>query len=126
VLKSLCVEVEWVETPALEMRIIVGRLGAGVTEHALGITILAAGHRNRGAVFFSRVRAFEAEYGYLIDLGKLLGCVLAHEIGHLLLGTTAHSPEGIMIANFGEAEVLRAAQRRLRFTPSDREMFSAK
>jgi hypothetical protein len=29
-----------------------------------------------------------------------------------------------MIANFGEAEIYRAAQRRLTFTPVDREMFS--
>jgi hypothetical protein len=123
VLKSLCVEAEWATRPstqALEVRMIVGPLGPGITERALGITILGADHHNRGAVFFSRVRAMEKVYGYLIDLGRLLGCVLAHEIGHLLLGTKAHSPDGIMVAHFGEAGVLRAAQGRLIFTPSDR------
>lgn len=108
------------------MRIIAGQLGPGITESALGITILAADHHNRGAVFFARVRAMEDVYGYLIDLGRLLGYVLAHEIEHLLLNSKAHSPEGIMIANFAEPEVLRASQRRLRFTPSDREIFSRK
>jgi len=127
VLESLCVEIEWAarsSTTAPEVRIIVGPLGPGVTERALGITILGADLHNRGAVFFPRVRAMEEVYGYLIDLGRLLGCVLAHEIGHLLLGTTAHSSEGVMIKNFGEAEVQRAAQRRLIFTGSNREMFS--
>ena len=127
VLESLCVQVEWAGSPATqvpEMRIIAGQLGPGITESALGITILAAGRRNRGAVFFARVRAMEDVYGHLIDLGRLLGYVLAHEIGHLLLNSKAHSPEGVMIARFGEPEVLRAAQHRLIFTPSDREMFS--
>jgi putative NADH-flavin reductase len=62
VLKSLCVQIVWTERPstqALEMRMIVGPLGASTTERALGITILDALHGNRGAIFLSRVRAME-------------------------------------------------------------------
>ena len=128
VLKSLCVQVEWTtnSSPALEMRMIVGPLSAGITDRALGLTIFPPDHRNRGAVFLSRVSAMEQTYGYLIDLGRLLGCVLAHEIGHMLLNTNAHSPEGIMIAHFGNAEIQKAVQRQLLFTRSNREMFSAR
>ena len=47
------------------------------------------------------------------DLGCRLGHVIAHEIGHLLLPTRAHSPSGIMKAGLdGE----RAAQGALFFT----------
>jgi hypothetical protein len=128
VLESLCVQMEWAVSPstkALEMRMIVGKLGPGITGGALGLTILTADHRNRGAVFYSRVRAMEEVYGYLIDLGRLLGCVLAHEIGHLLLNSNAHSPDGIMIANFGDSEMQKAAQHHLIFTGSDRLLAAA-
>jgi hypothetical protein len=98
----------------------------GVTKYALGLTVLDAIHGNRGAIFLSRVRAAETVYGRFVDLERLLGCVLAHEIGHMLLNSNAHSPEGIMIAKFGDAEMRKAAQRRLIFTRSNREMFSAR
>ncbi len=125
VLKSLCVHVEWAASssaPALEMRTLIAPAADGVTKHALGLTVLDAIHGNRGAIFLSRVRAAEAVYGRLVDFGRLLGCVLAHEIGHMLLNSNAHSPEGIMTANFGDAEMRKAAQRRLIFTRSDRAL----
>lgn len=40
------------------------------------------------------------------EFGDLLGHVAAHEIGHLLLGTDAHSPAGVMRARW-ETEDLR-------------------
>lgn len=126
VLESLCVAVEWAAGPsikALEMHIVVGPAGPGITEGALGITTLNPLYGNRGAVFLSRVRALQARHATLIGLGRLLGCVLAHEIGHLLLNSRAHSLGGVMIRNFGEAEIYSAAQRRLTFTAFDREMF---
>jgi hypothetical protein len=129
VLKSLCVQVEWAataSTQALEMRMVVEPLSTGITDRALGITVLDALRGNCGAVFLSRVCAMKQKYGYPIDLGRLLGCVLAHEIGHMLLNSNAHSPEGIMIAHFGDAEMQKAGQRHLIFTRSNREMFSAR
>jgi hypothetical protein len=126
ILKSLCVDVEWAAesvTNALEMRITVAPLGPEITNRSLGITFLDADRGNRGTIFLSRVRAVEEPYASRIGMGRLLGCVLAHEIGHLLLNSRAHSPEGVMIAYFGEAEISRAAQRRLTFTHADREMF---
>jgi hypothetical protein len=35
-----------------------------------------------------------------LDVGTLLGLVMAHEIGHMLLGTNAHRPEGLMRAEW--------------------------
>ena len=126
ILKSLCVHLEWTPEPlndAIEMRITSAPIGPGVTKGSLGITFLDRAGTNRGTVFFSRVRAMERTYGRLVSLERLLGCVLAHEIGHLLLGSKAHSPEGIMAANFDTIELLKAGQRRLLFTRRDRAIF---
>jgi hypothetical protein len=61
-----------------------------------------------------------ANHRDVIDTKTLLADVLAHEIGHLLLGTRTHSTSGIMQANFGESQLRLAYQRRLLFTASDR------
>jgi hypothetical protein len=45
-------------------------------------------------VFADRVRTLAGELR--IDAGTLLGRAIAHEIGHLLLGTLDHSQEGLM------------------------------
>jgi hypothetical protein len=50
----------------------------------------------------------------------LLGHAMAHEIGHVLLGTTEHSPEGIMKARWGKPDYQRAAMGFLEFSPSQR------
>lgn len=126
ILKSLCVHLGWTaepETDAIEMRITAAPIGPDIPNGALGITFLDPIGTNRGTVFFSRVRAVERTYGRLVNLEGLLGCVLAHEIGHLLLGSRTHSREGIMVANFERAELLKAGQRGLLFTRDDREMF---
>ena len=39
------------------------------------------------------------------DAGRLIGRAIAHEIGHLLLGTSHHSPAGLMRAHWADREV---------------------
>ena len=52
---------------------------------------------------------------YHADPGVLLGYVLAHELGHLLLGP-GHTPDGVMQAVWGEKQIDALRQRRLRFS----------
>jgi hypothetical protein len=47
----------------------------------------------------------------------VLAYAVAHEIGHLLLGDQAHSPQGLMRARWTANDFLAMAQNRLRFTP---------
>ena len=54
------------------------------------------------------------------DAAVLLGFVIAHELGHLLLGP-GHSPEGLMQAAWGEKQIEALRQRRLKFSPEDAE-----
>jgi hypothetical protein len=44
-----------------------------------------------------------------LDGGTLLGRTLAHEIGHLLLGTTAHPTHGLMRGSWSAGELRRRA-----------------
>lgn len=56
-------------------------------------------------VYLDRIDALAAQAG--ADRGELLGRVIAHEIGHLILGTTRHSSIGLMRATWTAAELRR-------------------
>ncbi len=51
-----------------------------------------------------------------VSLSPILGDVLAHEIGHLLLRSNAHSREGIMQAHWQAEQLHRVAKGQMRFT----------
>jgi hypothetical protein len=65
-------------------------------------------------VFYSRVAAASAEFG--VDAYQVLGCAMAHEIGHLLLGSQSHTATGLMRAQWSREDFRNAAQRSLRFS----------
>ena len=74
------------------------------------------GEREEGTVadaYFREIRA-TAEQDHA-DAGALLGFVIAHELGHLLLGP-GHEGEGVMRAEWGHKEIDAVRQRRLWFT----------
>ena len=52
----------------------------------------------------------------------LLAHVLVHEIGHLLMRTDGHSPDGVMKAHWSSADLRRMAYRPLTFLPGDIDM----
>jgi len=54
-------------------------------------------------------------------VGILLGHVIAHEIGHLLLATNKHSRRGLMIAHWDASVTEDAILRRLQFEPGERK-----
>jgi len=56
-------------------------------------------------VYVDRVEALAAQAG--VDPGELLGRAIAHEIGHLLLGTAAHARSGLMRATWKTGELQR-------------------
>jgi hypothetical protein len=55
-------------------------------------------------IYVERVRSLAAASG--VDPGTLMGRAMAHEVGHLLLGTSAHSATGLMRASWS-APMLR-------------------
>ncbi len=54
-----------------------------------------------------------------IDAEVLLGFVIAHELGHLLLGP-GHAPDGVMRARWNISELKALRQRWLQFNRSQR------
>jgi hypothetical protein len=68
-------------------------LADGVGPNVLG---QAASVTRRAYIFSHRVEALAARNGR--EVGVLLGRVIAHEVGHLLLGVNSHSSAGIMAA----------------------------
>jgi hypothetical protein len=74
-------------------------------------------------VFYDRV----VEQTENLDLrAVLLGHLMAHETGHLLLGPNSHSPKGIMCAVWRPEELRNAAQGVLLFTPEQSKLLRAK
>ena len=66
---------------------------------------------NRGwlaTVFSDRIDRAATRLG--VDTGTLLGLVAAHEVGHLLLGSTYHAEGGLMRADWSDALVARESQ----------------
>lgn len=66
-------------------------------------------------LFYHRVE--ELAKGWHFARARVLAHTMAHEIGHLPLGTNAHFSMGIMRAKWGEKDLLRAARGNLNFTP---------
>ncbi len=70
-------------------------------------------------VYLDRVEALAAQAG--VDAGDLLGRAIAHEIGHLLLGTADHSRAGLMRATWTSSELHRGSPLDWLFRPREVE-----
>jgi hypothetical protein len=65
-------------------------------------------------VFFEPLEELHERFN--VNLGPLLGDVVAHEIAHLLLGTNAHSDTGIMRPHWSEQDFVNVNKGHLLFT----------
>ena len=55
----------------------------------------------------------------------ILGCVIAHEVGHLLLGSSSHSGSGIMQGHWKRGQIRKAMTGNLPFTPEQVKLIQA-
>jgi hypothetical protein len=123
-LKSAGIDIRWRECQAgepskssdascdepIDSTEVLVRIASGVSwpnDGALGYSAIDQLHRSGRLVtiFADRIEAASAR-GH-VDSGTLLGRVVAHEIGHILLGTTRHSPSGLMRARWSDDELQR-------------------
>jgi hypothetical protein len=74
---------------------------------SLGSAAVDVGRRagTLATIFVDRIEALARQAG--VDPGMLLGRAIAHEIGHLILGTTNHSRFGLMRAAWKTDELRR-------------------
>lgn len=87
-----------------------GALGDALVDMGTGQAVFAT-------VYFQRVHRLARSAG--ADAGRLLGHAIAHELGHLLLASQAHSAEGLMRATWRERDLRRRQDADWRFTPRD-------
>jgi hypothetical protein len=60
------------------------------------------------------------------DSGIVLGTVMAHELGHLLLGKNSHAETGVMRPSWNPADFAAASQGRLSFSDDQRHILKAR
>lgn len=97
------------------------RADGGPARNALGYTLIdmASGTGTVATVYVDRVRSL-AE-GARIDRATVLGRALAHEIGHLILGSNDHSDSGIMRATWTARQLTNGKPQDWLFLPSQSE-----
>jgi hypothetical protein len=88
-------------------------LGFAVVEAPTGAGALAT-------IFMDRVRAVARRT--TAPPAALLGRAIAHEVGHLLLGTNAHSRSGLMREIWTDAEIFLDRPEDWRFAPTERRL----
>jgi hypothetical protein len=89
----------------LIVRIVAAPRGVGLDELGYSLIDLQERVGTLATVYADRV-ALLAERAR-IDAGKVLGRAVAHEVGHMLLGTSQHSATGLMRARWLDREVCR-------------------
>ena len=108
--------------PLASSEIMVRLIGAPDGSHdeaTLGCAYVDTGVR-RGvlaSLYAARITALADRAG--VDRGLLLGRALAHEIGHLLLGTSTHRPRGLMRALWTLEELRRSIEKDWLFSRLD-------
>jgi hypothetical protein len=89
----------------------------GKTGQCLGYAVVTGSFDSIASVFAHR--ALELEKRNFADRAAILGAIMAHEIGHLLLGRSRHSGSGIMRASWGDEDLKLIAKGRMSFTEEE-------
>lgn len=92
------------------LRLVTARLSFSQNPQCLGEAIVEDGGGTLAIVYVDRVRVYAANHR--LPVGRVLGYAAAHEMGHLLLGSTAHSDDGLMRPGWDryDAEAMRRRQ----------------
>ena len=106
----------------LVMRIVSKALTSA--ESIFGMAFLSEGRGTYSDLFYDSVEKLHKDWH--ASLSRVLGHVMAHEIGHLLLGTNAHSPMGIMRPNWQSQELRSIGLGTLLFTSEQARSMQAK
>ena len=127
ILERARIEIEWLECglpverqqssvacgrPAQSNELIVRMVSAGTVDRRPDVGTLGfafvdrdAGGGSLATIFADRVWGMAQGAG--VSPSELLGKTMAHEIGHLLLGTNQHAPHGLMRACWSSADLRR-------------------
>jgi len=112
-LKDADIAVTWAQCPcparvgAAELVVRIAASSPASSRGSLGFSYVDVDRKagTLATVFADRVRALAAAAG--VSEAELLGRAMAHEVGHLLLGTRAHNREGLMRGEWTTIELAR-------------------
>lgn len=103
------------------VRILPRKMAQGLMKHhsefGLAFTASGDGFGSNASIFYHRVEELSA--GQHTSEALLLGHLVAHEMGHLLLGVNSHSRSGIMHVPWKRSEIERASLGTLFFTKQE-------
>jgi hypothetical protein len=94
-------------------------------ESIFGVSFLGQDGSGRYSDVFYATAYRLSESGRL-NLGEVLGHVVAHELGHLLLGSNAHSSLGIMRPHWSAEELQSLRMGKLLFTREQSQLMKEK
>lgn len=94
-----------------------------VSRKCMGYAVLAGEFSTIASVFYHR--AVDLEDENLAGRAEILGAMLAHEIGHLLLGRPSHSNTGIMRGVWSDQDLKNIVRGRMWFTARDAKLLVA-
>jgi hypothetical protein len=101
------------------------KIAASLNDTAFGIAFIGSDETGRNAnVFWRRVK--DLQQNSKADMSLILGSVMAHEIGHLLLGSNSHALSGIMRARWESDELHRISMGSLLFLPEQGKRMRAR
>jgi hypothetical protein len=100
----------------IPIRLLRGRPDQKLHGDAAGFAELVPGNASAGVYYQV---ALDAADSLRADVAGILGAAIAHEIGHVLLNSAAHSRAGIMRPRLGRMEARMAERGELLFTSEE-------
>ena len=118
--RAIGVDVGWSDEPGSTLLILRDDEPGGLRRPAhplIGLAIHGAQGTPAAYVFYRRAADEADRHG--VSCAAVLAATMAHEVGHLLLPSSAHALVGLMRASWDVEEFLSAARGELRFLPGE-------
>lgn len=134
VMRTAGIALDWIDCGAPGARITDSGCAAIAYPRHFSVRLIPAVNPRKGDIFGESIQDEAGVGGYAlvyyagmagsdstrsVRLGKLLGLVVAHELGHLLLGRNSHADCGLMAAVWQADELQLAAHGRLLFSAEE-------
>jgi hypothetical protein len=112
---------EAIEDTDIRLRIILAPVRNSLPDSAFGFAIAPA----LATVYYKSVLGFAKYDQAEFEAPIVLGCAIAHEIGHLLLGPNRHSFSGVMRAHWEREDIRLALMGGMLFTSDQAKLMRA-
>ena len=112
---------EAIESADIRLRILLAPVRNNLQDSVFGFAIAPA----LATVYYESALGFAKYDQAEFEAPIVLGCAIAHEIGHLLLGPNRHSVSGIMRARWDRRDIREELQGAMLFTPQQARLMQA-